>query len=364
MKFPHALQVALWPASLVWQAIVRTRAAAYRRGAFQSKRLPGTVISVGNITAGGTGKTPLVLWIVERLHAEGKRAAVLTRGYRSTPDGPGGIPQSDEVAIYRSRLHHHAELGVGGNRFASGKILSRHGVEWFVLDDGFQHLQLARDVDIVLLDATDPFAGGWMIPSGLLREPKSALARADIIVVTRSPHTPAIETIVQRITHVPIFHAVTALQEMVNFPGHPAQPQEMIGDWRAKKAFAFCGIGNPQAYFDDLRRWGGSVSGQLSFPDHHTYTQSDIDKLQSLARDSGAEVLLCTEKDIFNLRNVQLPALPIYFARISLVVTEPERLWRNILEIAEKHRNSRNSDFSQKVQDNALSVKSGEKSAF
>ncbi len=239
MKFPRALQVALWPASVVWQVIVRTRAAAYRKGAFHSKRLPGTVISVGNITAGGTGKTPMVLWLVERLHAEGKRAAVLTRGYRSTPDGPGGIPQSDEVAIYRSRLQAHAELGVGANRFASGKILSRHGVEWFVLDDGFQHMQLARDVDIVLLDASDPFASGWMIPSGLLREPKSALARADIIVVTRSPHTPAIETIVQRITHVPIFHAVTQLLDVMKFPGQSATPAKPLDDWREKRLLRF-----------------------------------------------------------------------------------------------------------------------------
>jgi tetraacyldisaccharide 4'-kinase len=328
----------LWPASLVWQAIVRTRAAAYRKGFFRSKRLPGTVISVGNLTAGGTGKTPLVLWLAQRLHTEGKRAAVLTRGYRGVPAGPGGAPQSDEVAIYRTRLQHLAELGVGANRFASGKILSRHGIEWFVLDDGFQHMQLARDVDIVLLDATDPFARGWMIPSGLLREPKSALARADIIVVTRSARTPAIETIVQRITHVPIFHAVTELLDVVRFPTHPAHPAEALADWRTKKAFAFCGIGNPQAFLDDLSRWGGNVSGHSSFSDHHTYTQRDIEKLQARARDSGADIMLCTEKDIFNLRNVQLPSLPVYCVRISMEISEPDKLWRAISETAERHR--------------------------
>jgi tetraacyldisaccharide 4'-kinase len=338
VKIPRTVQIALWPASLLWQAIVRTRAAAYRKGFFRSKRLPGTVISVGNLTAGGTGKTPLVLWLAERLHAEGKRAAVLTRGYRGVPAGPGGVPQSDEVAIYRTRLQHLAELGVGANRFASGKILSRHGIEWFVLDDGFQHMQLARDVDIVLLDATDPFAEGWMIPAGLLREPKSALARADIIIVTRSPKTPAIETIVQRITHVPIFHAVTELLDVVKIPTHPSQPPEPLAGWRTKKAFAFCGIGNPQAFFDDLSRWGGSVSGHSSFPDHHTYTQRDIQRLESDARDSAAEIMLCTEKDIFNLRNVQLPRLPVYCARISMEISEPDKLWRTISETAERHR--------------------------
>lgn len=342
MKIPRPVQIALWPASLIWQAIVRTRAAAYRKGFFRSKRLPGTVISVGNLTAGGTGKTPLVLWLAARLHAEGKRAAVLTRGYRGVPAGPGGVPQSDEVAIYHARLQHLAELGVGANRFASGKILSRHGVEWFVLDDGFQHMQLARDVDIVLLDATDPFAEGWMIPAGLLREPKSALARADIIIVTRSPKTPAIETIVQRITHVPIFHAITELLDVVKIPTHPSQPLEPLSDWRKKKTFAFCGIGNPQAFFDDLSRWGGSVSGHSSFPDHHTYTQRDIEKLESRARDFAAEIMLCTEKDIFNLRNVQMPALPLYCVRISMEISEPDKLWRTISETAERHRRPEN----------------------
>jgi tetraacyldisaccharide 4'-kinase len=342
VKIPHAVQIALWPASLVWQAIVRTRAAAYRSGFFRSKRLPGTVISVGNLTAGGTGKTPMVLWVAARLHAEGKRAAVLTRGYRGIPAGPGGVPQSDEVAIYRTRLQGMAELGVGANRFASGKILSRHGIEWFVLDDGFQHMQLARDVDIVLLDATDPFAEGWMIPAGLLREPRSALARADIIIVTRSPKTPAIETIVQRITHVPIFHAITELLDVVKIPSKAAEPVEILTDWRGKKTFAFCGIGNPQAFFDDLSRWGGIVSGHSSFPDHHSYTQRDIEKLEARARDSGAEIMLCTEKDIFNLRNIQLPGLPVYCARISMEISEPDKLWRAILETAERHRKATN----------------------
>ena len=342
MKIPRAVQILLWPASLVWQAIVRTRAAAYRTGFFRSKRLPGTVISVGNLTAGGTGKTPMVLWVAARLHAEGKRAAVLTRGYRGIPAGPGGVPQSDEVAIYRTRLQGMAELGVGANRFASGKILSRHGIEWFVLDDGFQHMQLARDVDIVLLDATDPFAEGWMIPAGLLREPRSALARADIIIVTRSPKTPAIETIVQRITHVPIFHAITELLDVMRIPSKPAEEPEDLVDWRGKKAFAFCGIGNPQAFFDDLGRWGGSVAGHSSFPDHHTYSQRDIEKLEARARDSGAEIMLCTEKDIFNLRNIQLPELPVYCARISMEIGEPDKLWRAISETAERHRKAAN----------------------
>ncbi|MGA7783264.1 MAG: tetraacyldisaccharide 4'-kinase, partial [Candidatus Acidiferrales bacterium] len=203
------LRLLLWPVSLVWGAASRLRAALYRWRIFKPARLPGTVISVGNLTAGGTGKTPMVLWIAERLRAElpseNNRVGILTRGYRGRSEGAAGEPQSDEVSIYRERLQHHVHLGVGPDRFASGQTLARHDIECFVLDDGFQHMELARDADIVLIDATDPFGGGHLLPAGLLREPKSALSRADIIVITRSEQALAVETIVRRNTRAPIF---------------------------------------------------------------------------------------------------------------------------------------------------------------
>ncbi len=135
---------------------------------------------MGNLTVGGTGKTPMVLWIAERLAAEGKKAAILTRGYRGTDDANSpGVPQSDEVALLRERLSGKVQIGVGADRFKNGEVLARHGVDWFVLDDGFQHLKLSRDADVVLVDATDPFGGGMTLPAGRLREPVSALRRAE-----------------------------------------------------------------------------------------------------------------------------------------------------------------------------------------
>ncbi len=341
MRHSHAIRVLLWPVSLAWNAVVRLRSAAYHWRILHAKRLPGVVISVGNLTAGGTGKTPLVLWLAQHLHAEGKRVGILTRGYRSRTGLPAGEPQSDEIAIFRERLAHHVELGVGPNRYANGQVLARHGVEWFVLDDGFQHLQLDRDADIVLLDATDPFGGRWLLPAGILREPKFALARADIVVITRSLHTPAVEVVVGRFTDAPVFHAVMGLNEMLPVPGSSNAPaiSGSDGDWRTKKAFAFCGIGNPRAFFDDLKRWGANLAGSTDFPDHHFYSMEDAAKIEAQARDCGAQILLCTEKDVFNLQEVRFSAFPVYFARISIEIDDPDGFWTAVQRtIQRRHR--------------------------
>ena len=316
----------LWPLSLVYASIARARAWCYARGIFRRRKLPGKVISVGNLTVGGTGKTPMVLAIAERFASEGKHAGILTRGYRGTTDsGSSGVPQSDEVALLRERLAGKVQLGVGAARHKSGMILSRHGVDWFVLDDGFQHLKLSRDADIVLVDATDPFGGGMVLPAGHLREPLRALRRADIVVITRSVQapSPAIEAIIRRHTNSPIFYASTRLEGVLRVPRlDVALPQQ---DWRKARFLAFCGIGNPSAFFEDLRNWGFRMVQQRSFADHHTYTVREAVELELAASNSGADALLCTEKDVWNLRNVQFTALPAYCCRISFDL--PESFW-------------------------------------
>jgi tetraacyldisaccharide 4'-kinase len=274
---------------------------------------------VGNLTVGGTGKTPVVLWIAEQLAAEGKRPAILTRGYRGTHSlDKRGEPQSDEVALLRNRLNGKVQMGVGANRYEKGLALARHGVEWFVLDDGFQHLELARDVDIVLLDATDPFGGGRTLPAGRLREPISALQRADVVLITRSvqPPAPAIEAMVRRFSNCPIFYTNTRLEGVLRVPQlDVALPP---ADWTRARFFAFCGIGNPAAFFQDLRRWGFQVVGERSFDDHHVYSVQEAAALERLARSCGADALLCTEKDVWNLRHVEFTGIPAYCGRITL----------------------------------------------
>src|SRR5438309_6499715 len=198
----------LWPLGFLDGGMMRLRTALYRSGLLRSRRLQGTVISVGNLTVGGTGTTSMVLWIAEPLATEGHRPAILTRGYRGFGRSDAkDQTTADEVALLRQRLNGRAQFGVGKDRYKNGLALAKDGAEWFILDDGFQHLALQRDADIVLLDATDPFGGGGILPAGRLREPRSGLARADIVVITRANHAPAVETGVRRFTNAPIFYA-------------------------------------------------------------------------------------------------------------------------------------------------------------
>jgi tetraacyldisaccharide 4'-kinase len=308
---------------------VRTKALAYSRGIFRVRKLPGTVISVGNLTVGGTGKTPMVLAIAEKLAQEGKHTAILTRGYRGTKTaGESGIPQSDEVALLRERLAGTVQLGVGADRYKNGMVLSKHGVNWFVLDDGFQHRKLARDVDVVLIDAMDPFGGKRVLPAGRLREPLSALKRADIVVITRSLQTPApaLESILRRHTDSSIFYAITQLKSVARIPRMDVSLPEQ--DWREARFLAFCGIGNPGAFFTDARAWGLQALQERSFADHHLYTPREAAELEQAAASCGADALLCTEKDVWNLRNVKFEKLPVYCCRISFDL--PEAFWTAI----------------------------------
>lgn len=188
MNLAPLLRILLWPLSVLYGWYARLRAWLYAKGWLKQKRLRGKVISVGNLTVGGTGKTPMVLWLAEKFLEEGKHVAILSRGYR----GSGGT--SEEIELMKNRLQNRAVFGVGKNRFEQGKRLeAQQSVDVFLLDDGFQHLPLARDLDIVMLDGSYKLNDQWLLPSGILREPIAACARADILVVTRKTERPQIE---------------------------------------------------------------------------------------------------------------------------------------------------------------------------
>jgi len=327
----------LWPVSLIYGAYVRLRAFAYRRDWLARRKLEGVVLSVGNLTTGGTGKTPAVLWLALRAAESGQRVAVLTRGYRGeNQTGTDGQPRSDEAALLRDRFQGRAQLGVGADRYAAGSVLARHGVNWFVLDDGFQHLRLRRDVDIVLLDATSPFGNGRLLPSGSLREPRSALARADIVLITRTERSPALESVVRHYTNAPLFYARAALEGLYRAPQRRViLPQQ---DWSRARFFAFAGIGNSRAFFDDLQRWGVPLAGVQAFRDHHRFTQSDVSSLDRAAFAASADALVCTEKDVFNLRDARFEGLPVYAARINLELSDADGFWETVCRIAAEHR--------------------------
>ncbi|HWF38882.1 MAG TPA: tetraacyldisaccharide 4'-kinase [Candidatus Acidoferrales bacterium] len=348
MKLRDAI---LWPLSLPYEMVTRLHARAYRSGFFPQRKLDAFVISVGNLTVGGTGKTPMVLWIAEHLVAEGKSVGILTRGYRGKPssanattadggadldttrdesttsDSTSDDSTSDEVRLLKSRLGGSVAFGVGPDRFANGANLVVRGVKCFVLDDGFQHRRLARDVDIVLIDATDPFGGGHLLPAGRLREPRSALGRAGIIVITRGGHAPAVEAAIRQDSKAPIFYARPQLESVRRLHDRSAVD---LANLRSQKLFAFCGIGNPRAFLVDLREWGFQIAGHKFFPDHHRYTRADALAIESEARNAGAAALVCTEKDLFNLRDVPSNSLPVYFCRISFQIDRPDAFWAAI----------------------------------
>lgn len=327
----------LWPLSLPYAAAAHLRARAYQMGILKPRRLGGTVISVGNLTVGGTGKTPMVLWIAQRLLAEGRRVGILTRGYRGATEDGATETSSDEVRLLNARLGDQVALGVGANRYANGQRLAKEGVEWFVLDDGFQHLQLARDVNVVLIDATNPFGGGKVLPAGGLREPRSALARADIVVITRSQHAAAVESLVRRYSAAPIFYAQPQLKDIRVWRGD--YPGEADAQTRSQKVFAFCGIGNPAAFVSNLREWGFQVAGHKFFRDHHRYTQQDARQIEQAARSAGAEVLICTEKDIFNLQGISFGEFDIRYCAISMHVENEDGFWAEIMNrVAKRSR--------------------------
>jgi tetraacyldisaccharide 4'-kinase len=323
VKLPPLVRMVLSPVSLLYGAYVSLRVFLYSQGWLKPKRLKGLVISVGNLTVGGTGKTPMVIWLAEKFLAEGKSVAILSRGYR------GADGTSDEIELMKFRLQDRVAFGVGKDRFASGQRLeSQQPVDVFLLDDGFQHLQLARDLDILLVDASRPMGKEWLLPAGRLREPISAMSRAGLLVFTRTENMPGTTEAISKLREYPVFAAQTRLLGFRRLGGDlTLLPPDAIG---TGPFLAFCGIGNPQAFFRDLVNWKFTVCGNMAFPDHHRYSASDALRLQQAAKTADARALLTTEKDAQNLKAIELLDPPAYVAVIDFVVS-PEADFVNVL---------------------------------
>lgn len=315
MSLSPFVRALLWPVSQLYKGIVLLRVWLYSQGTLKAKRLKTPVISVGNLTTGGTGKTPMVIWLAERFLDEGKRVGILSRGYK------GSRGTSDEIELMRHRLSDRVVFGVGPNRFEQGRRLEDKGVDVFLLDDGYQHLQLARDVNILLMDAVRPLGNEMLLPSGTLREPISAMARADILVFTRTETSSSTDAAIAKLTDYPVFSAATKLLGFRRLGDAQLLDQEAIG---RGPFYAFCGIGNPRAFFLDLQNWGIAVAAKCEFPDHHTYDDRDARELDTATRTAGALALITTEKDAQNLSRVHLPEAPVYLVVIDLAISKEE----------------------------------------
>ena len=324
MTLPPWLRLLLWPASVVYGDLARLRARLYAQGTLKTKRLSTPVISVGNLTVGGTGKTPMVIFLAERFLAQGKRVGILTRGYRGF-DGT-----SDEIELMKSRLQDRVMFGVGPDRYVEGRKLQEKGVDLFLLDDGFQHLPLFRDVNILLMDASQPLGRERLLPAGNLREPLSAMDRADMLIITRLEASPATLSTIEKLQDYPVFSAVTRLLGFRRLgAGIQLLSAQEIGDG---PFYAFCGIGNPKAFFQDLKTWNIAVSQSSEFPDHHRYDQRDTNELEQVARTSGVKAFITTEKDAHNLSGISFSEFPVFIAVIEMELPQQDAFFGFIRE--------------------------------
>ena len=323
MNLPPLARMVLWPLSLVYGQLMRLRVALYERGLLKQKRLSRPVISVGNLTVGGTGKTPMVIWLAERLLAQGLRVGILSRGYK----GSGGT--SDEIELMKLRLNNRVAFGVGPDRFEQGCRIEA-SADVFLLDDGFQHRQLGRDVDILLIDAARSLGKEMMLPTGRLREPLSAMSRADFLLFTRAETVPGTIEAIKKLQRYPVFSAAT---QLIGFRRLGERIQFVSADEiGAGPFYAFCGIGNPRAFFLNLQNWGIAVAGKCEFGDHHRYDERDVRELVAAARRIGARALVTTEKDEQNLSGEKFEDLPVYVAVIDLAIDKEEVFLQAIRE--------------------------------
>lgn len=291
------------------------------------------VVSVGNLTVGGTGKTPLVAWLVREAQAAGLRPAVVSRGYRgsagrgpllvSSGDGPLVGPErcGDEPYLL-ARMLPGAAVVVGADRVAGARAAAGTGADLVLLDDGFQHRRLARDLDLVLLDASNPFGNYRLLPAGILREPLTALARADAVIVTRSrpgESLVVLERVIRRYhPKTPIFRAGHRPVGFVDSLGAPVP--------KPRRAVVFCGIGNPHPFLADLDSEGIEVVALRVYRDHHRYVAEDARTLTALARARDA-ALVTTEKDLVRFpSDPSAPGAAPIALRIDATVHDREAL--------------------------------------
>lgn len=290
------------------------------------EKLPHKVISVGNITAGGTGKTPAVIAIAEEAKRRGYQPCILTRGYRGKAAGPCFVSEGsgalidvdeagDEALLMAETLKGIAVIK-SANRYKGGLFaLERLNLQrpLFILDDGFQHWKLYRDTDIVLIDSTNPFGNMRLLPFGILREPLNGLKRADVVVLTRKElhqktgQSPASEALMNDIrrynSDAPVFLSEHRPAYALAVSGERLPVDVLSG----KKAFLFCGIGNPAAFKDTIIRLNAEISGVMFFNDHHRYDEHDIAQIKDAAGNRNADWIVTTEKDIMKLKGFELP---------------------------------------------------------
>lgn len=281
---------------------------------------PRPVVSVGNLTVGGTGKTPIVSWLAGELNMRGRHPAVLMRGYKARPGQKG-----DEQRLLEQLLGPDVPVVAKPDRAAAAErvVAERPETDVFVLDDGFQHRRLGRVFDLVLVDASNPFGHGHVLPRGLLREPISGLSRASAVLITRcgpSSDLPAIEAIVRQHTQAPLFRS--------SFRIAFETPAGADANVNGEACLVACGIGNPAAFVDDVKAAGADVGEVMAFADHHDYTPRDVERIAAKA---NGRTVVVTGKDWVKLRDLWSADVPVRIATQAVDVQDGEALVASVL---------------------------------
>jgi tetraacyldisaccharide 4'-kinase len=319
--------------SVAYWVLHRTRRLFYSLGILRTVKLPVPVVSVGNLTAGGSGKTPLVELVARWFAAHRFRVAILARGYGKTERGDDEGLTADLENIVRL---------TGADRVASARrAIEEFRADVILLDDGYQHFRIHRDLDILVVDSTNPFAGGRLLPRGLLRERPSAAARADLVVLTRTDQAPrAVVDALRDQLYIlsggkPVIetvHRPVSVRSLWNKKRHDV-------DWlRGRAVYGFCGLGNPEAFKRTLESAGANVVKFRAFPDHHRYGGADLRLLNVEAQEFMAEIFVTTEKDASKLHPEGFEK-PLAVLRVELEVARGEEALEGaLLELFKSRR--------------------------
>ena len=324
-KIPPVLAPLIYIPGLVFETMVRARGALYSAALLPQQRLPGPVISVGNITMGGAGKTPLVIYVAQVLAELGLHPAILSRGYGRRNPGkshilpPGALVPSpalslgDEPALVRRHIP-SVWMGISKNRFVAGSSIAKQQIRpAFILDDGFQHRKLHRDLDIVVIDRSQPFATNSIFPRGTLREPLAELSRCHMVVINGHPETGMPDLIEAEIrglnAKATIFHCSQVIRTMVQFRDWREGRDQRISFGPVRSAYLVAALGNPERFHRDILRLDIEVRGTRFFTDHKWIDGREWQSCAAEARIKKADAIITTEKDAIKIS--QPPDFPL-----------------------------------------------------
>ncbi len=329
--------------SLPYRLIINLRNRLYDHRIFREVKLPCPVISVGNITVGGTGKTPCVIWLARMLQQEGFKPAILSRGYGSRNSQPvtivadgNNILTSSAVAGDEPYLIARSLPGIpvltGPKRILTGKTaINKFGINVLICDDAFQHRQIFRDINLVLLDSQAPLGNGHVLPRGSLREPLAALSRADAFILTRNNEAARIDKIIAKLAtagNTPIFKSSHRSVDAIRGDYSRQLP---LAELKDKKVYAFAGIAKPDSLEKAIKATGAQIVSFDVFPDHHHYSLKELKNIRDNFLKSNADLLMTTEKDGMRLQEFADFLKDIYLLRIELAIVPDENSLKNFI---------------------------------